>query len=92
MEPRGDGFGKGLLVGTLLGGLMGGLLGVIVANRLNGESRPQVGKAKDAEDNLRQNLEEKISQLNETIDQVRDQLAQASAAGVESTAAVSEPS
>ncbi len=80
MEPRGDGFGKGLVVGTILGGVIGGVLGVILANRLSGESRPSVSHAKGEEDSLRQNLEEKISQLNETIDQVRDQLAQASAA------------
>ncbi|MEN9214339.1 MAG: hypothetical protein Q6J18_02715 [Gloeomargarita sp. DG02_3_bins_56] len=75
MEPRGDGFGKGLVVGTLLGGVIGGVLGVIVANRLTGETRPKPVKSSGGMGNLRQNLEEKISQLNETIDQVRDQLA-----------------
>jgi len=91
MEPRGDGFSKGLVVGTLLGGVIGGVLGVIIANRMTGESRPKSVKSGVGTANLRQNLEEKISQLNETIEQVRDQLAQASEPEP-APASVAEPS
>lgn len=83
MESRGDGFGKGLLLGTLLGGVVGGIVGVILANRLSSPSPTKTVKAPPNGNNLRQNLEEKINQLNETIDQVRDQLAQARAAANE---------
>lgn len=77
-----DGFSGGFLLGTLVGGVVGGVIGAIAASRqkegnqgLNFNSE----NAKNAEDDesiesARRSLEDKISQLNFAIDDVRQQL------------------
>ncbi|HAO12994.1 MAG TPA: hypothetical protein DCQ51_17945 [Planktothrix sp. UBA8407] len=82
-----DGFGSGFFLGATLGGLVGGVLGVVVANRISSnqdrvepllEAQGKSGKAtKLTGDNMetaRLGLEDKISQLNQAIDDVRQQL------------------
>ncbi|WP_027255061.1 ssl2009 family thylakoid membrane protein [Planktothrix agardhii] len=81
-----DGFGSGFFFGATLGGLVGGVLGVVLANRINNQDRVdslleiqgKSGKAtKLTGDNMeiaRLGLEDKISQLNQAIDDVRQQL------------------
>lgn len=82
-----EGFTSGLLLGATLGGLVGGVLGVVLSSRLSGEnSRDSLQETKrnrhKSDDRLtpenvetaRLNLEDKISQLNQAIDDVRHQL------------------
>lgn len=85
-----DGFGSGFLLGAIVGGVVGGLLGAIVAGDRSGESTPsRLGKKSEgknlrtktrelkAEEGIevaRRSLEDKIAQLNATIDDVRQQL------------------
>ncbi len=81
-----DGFGSGFFLGATLGGLVGGVLGVVLANRISNQDRVdhelevqgKSGKAtKFTGDNMetaRLGLEDKISQLNQAIDDVRQQL------------------
>jgi gas vesicle protein len=81
-----DGFGSGFFLGATLGGLVGGVLGVVLANRISNQDRVdsllevqgKPGKAtKFTGDNMetaRLSLEDKISQLNQAIDDVRQQL------------------
>ncbi|BBD55418.1 hypothetical protein NIES204_27260 [Planktothrix agardhii NIES-204] len=81
-----DGFTSGFFLGATLGGLVGGVLGVVLANRINNQDRVdslleiqgKSGKAtKLTGDNMetaRLGLEDKISQLNQAIDDVRQQL------------------
>ena len=81
-----DGFTSGLVVGSVLGGLVGGVLGVVLASRLSKETAiPQSSglKASQSQRNplesetietARLSLEDKIAQLNQAIDDVRQQL------------------
>ncbi len=85
-----DGFGSGFLLGTIVGGVVGGLLGAIVAGDRSAESTTtRLGKKSEgkslrtktrelkAEEGIevaRRSLEDKIAQLNATIDDVRQQL------------------
>lgn len=81
-----DGFGSGFFLGATLGGFVGGVLGVVLASRItnseSGEPLPEIpgksGKsAKLTGDNIetaRLSLEDKIAQLNQAIDDVRQQL------------------
>ena len=81
-----DNFGSGFLLGTLFGGLVGGVVGAVVASRI---SRPveegddallppnETSKLSptDADIELaRRGLEDKIAQLNNAIDDVRQRL------------------
>jgi gas vesicle protein len=85
-----DNFFGGFLLGTLVGGIVGGVVGVVVASKLNSgdddsERFSKLGKGKDARQKIkpsteqsielaRQGLETKIAQLNDAIDDVRQQL------------------
>jgi len=75
-----DGFGSGFVIGTLVGGVVGGVIGAIAASRQKqansegtGESPSQLNSDESME-SARRSLEDKISQLNLAIDDVRDQL------------------
>ncbi|MEL7036328.1 MAG: hypothetical protein AAFO04_12000 [Cyanobacteria bacterium J06592_8] len=81
-----EGFTSGLIIGTTLGSLVGGVLGVVLASRLSNENsggqqlEGKTGNKKlsqpDAENMelARLSLEDKIAQLNQAIDDVRQQL------------------
>ena len=85
-----DNFAGGFLAGALVGGIMGGIVGVLVTSRLNRESNEsdsfklgqdehQPGQAiqgisEERMEVARRGLEDKIAQLNEAIDDVRQQL------------------
>jgi len=75
-----DGFGSGFLIGTLVGGVVGGVIGAIAASRqkeseqgLTTEHTSQV-EGDESMESARRSLEDKISQLNLAIDDVREQL------------------
>lgn len=87
-----DKFAAGFMAGAVFGGLLGGVVGVLAATRMKqGRSRSSLGldtaddlsaQAIDAatEESMeiaRQGLEIKIAQLNEAIDNVRQQLGEA---------------
>lgn len=90
MSQSNNNFATGFFLGSLVGGFVGGILGVTLANRrndnldsdefLNGNTQNQFKNSDldfraDAEIEVaRRSLENKIAQLNETIDDVRDQL------------------
>jgi gas vesicle protein len=81
-----EGFTSGLMIGATLGSLIGGVLGVVLTSRISGENlnnqlmEPKKAKNKsnqpDAENMeiARLSLEDKIAQLNQAIDDVRQQL------------------
>ncbi len=81
-----EGFTSGFLAGATIGGLLGGILGVVLANRLSEESseerqpeikgrrRRKVKQEAERIEMARMGLEEKISQLNQAIDDVRQQM------------------
>jgi len=85
-----DSFIGGFLLGTVVGGVVGGILGAVVSSRLaNDETSPEdFPKLKDrairkrpfsppTEQSIeaaRRGLEGKIAELNEAIDDVRQQL------------------
>ena len=81
-----DGFASGFLTGSLVGGFVGGVLGTLVASRrgseteeregnlLNSQSSQQKEGREESIEVARRSLEEKISQLNLAIDDVRQQL------------------
>lgn len=81
-----EGFTSGLMIGATLGSLVGGVLGVVLTSRMSGEnSANQLIDGKktknksnqpDAEsmEMARLSLEDKIAQLNQAIDDVRQQL------------------
>ena len=81
-----DGFGAGFLLGTLVGGVVGGVIGATVidrrANRTydeleGGEKRPLKSNRRRKIDRMemaRQSLDDKISDLNNTIDAVRSSI------------------
>lgn len=84
-----DNFVGGFLLGTLVGGALGGVVGALAASRMQGADRPKTSlpqtdsnlafgefEALDEEsmEAARLGLEAKIAQLNEAIDEVRQQL------------------
>lgn len=99
-----DNFAGGFLLGTILGGIVGGAIGAIVGAKLaednkapeNGtrpEPRPRkLKKRQFAEqagmETARRSLENKIAQLNEAIDDVRQQLSHVNGTAVEETESV----
>jgi hypothetical protein len=85
-----DNFLSGFLLGTAVGGVVGGIVGVLVTSRFaqnpseGDESASLEGKPDDARslnitndrsiEAARRGLEDKIAQLNEAIDDVRQRL------------------
>lgn len=83
-----DNFGSGFMAGALFGGLLGGVLGALAASRLkpsetdphrplHASERPLEafdGATEESMEIARRRLEDKIAQLNEAIDDVRQQL------------------
>jgi gas vesicle protein len=81
-----DGFGAGFWLGTLVGGVVGGVIGATVINqRANrtydelegGDKRPLKSSRRRKIDRMeiaRQSLDDKISDLNNTIDAVRSSI------------------
>jgi hypothetical protein len=84
-----DNFVGGFLLGTLVGGALGGVVGALAASRIQAGSKgktslPKVdrglafGEFDDTDEEsieaARLGLESKIAQLNEAIDDVRQQL------------------
>ncbi len=84
-----DGFGAGFWLGTLVGGVVGGVIGASVVNQRanrtydeleNGEKRPFKSSRRRQIDRMevaRQSLDDKISDLNNTIDAVRSSIGNA---------------
>lgn len=71
-----NGFGSGFVAGAFLGGIVGGVLGALAASRWQQKEQdegPLLGKERDIEQ-ARQNLEDKISQLNLAIEDVREHM------------------
>lgn len=86
MSQQGNFLG-GFLLGTVMGGAVGGVIGVLAASRLSqaepklegAEAKPVKKRQVKAapEQNMevaRRGLEDKIAQLNDAIDDVRQQL------------------
>lgn len=84
-----DNFVGGFLLGTVVGGLLGGVVGALAAGRIQsrGKAKPLLSKVdnnlafgefddatEESIEAARLGLEDKIAQLNETIDEVRQQL------------------
>jgi len=80
-----NGFAGGFLIGALLGGAIGGAIGaVVVSKSRNGSKRkPKLAGSDRRADSVaetidpelkRRELEAKIAHLNDTIDDVREQL------------------
>jgi gas vesicle protein len=80
-----DNFFGGFVLGTIVGGVVGGIAGVLVSSRLAQEEdglKKVEGKGKrglkpPTEQTIevaRRGLEDKIAQLNDAIDDVRQQL------------------
>ncbi len=83
-------FTSGFFVGALLGGLVGSVAGVLAANRISRTDSEDTASFNQLSDNIRQNLsdmssdermeiarrglEDKISELNAAIEEVRQQL------------------
>ncbi len=95
-----DNFLTGFLLGSLVGGLAGGVLGVVVSSKRSGtDSKKPFNKALETEprkrkltppteesiEAARQGLEEKIAQLNDAIDDVRQQLSSVNSNGAMDT-------
>jgi gas vesicle protein len=87
MSQQGNFLG-GFLLGTVVGGVVGGVIGTLAASRLSQaepklEGKPEAKTVKkrqlkaSPEQNMevaRRGLEDKIAQLNDAIDDVRQQL------------------
>jgi predicted nucleic acid-binding Zn-ribbon protein len=79
-----NGFFLGTFVGGVVGGVVGGILGAVVMSRRDAKlaeeeqiesSQTKAGANESLEmETARRSLEDKIAHLNETIDQVRNQL------------------
>jgi hypothetical protein len=81
-----DGFGTGFWLGTLVGGVVGGVIGASIVNQRtnriddeleSGEKRPFKSSRRRQMDRMemaRQSLDDKISDLNNTIDAVRSSI------------------
>ncbi|MGB3616357.1 MAG: hypothetical protein WBA10_21375 [Elainellaceae cyanobacterium] len=83
MGQQQDNFMGGFLIGTIVGGVLGGLTGVLASSRLsNGpsaehsdeRSRTVNSVGSRRMESTRRGLEDKIAQLNDAIDDVRQQL------------------
>jgi hypothetical protein len=84
-----DGFGAGFWLGTLVGGVVGGAIGASIVNQRanrtydeldSGEKRPFKSSRRRQIDRMevaRQSLDDKISDLNNTIDAVRSSIGNA---------------
>jgi hypothetical protein len=89
-----DNFFGGFVLGTIVGGVVGGIAGVLVSSRLAQEEdglKKIDGKAKKRNlkppteqtiEVARRGLEDKIAQLNDAIDDVRQQLGAVNGNGV----------
>jgi gas vesicle protein len=92
-----DSFLGGFLLGTVVGGAVGGILGAVVSSRLaNDENSAEFPQLKDKTTRKRQlkppteqsieaarrGLEDKIAELNEAIDDVRQQLSSTNGAPI----------
>lgn len=87
MSQQGNFLG-GFLLGTVVGGAVGGVIGALAASRLSPSDSAKLESGKDPksvrkralkapEQNMevaRRGLEDKIAQLNDAIDDVRQQL------------------
>lgn len=85
-----DNFVGGFLLGTIVGGVVGGIAGVLVSSRLPSDADTDDESREDGEGTparrsfqlptersievARRSLEDKIAQLNDAIDDVREQL------------------
>lgn len=80
-----EGFTSGFLAGAAIGGLVGAVLGVVLSRRTAETSSPELSELKPTKGKQRQieaeriesarlSLEDKIAQLNDAIDEVRQQL------------------
>ncbi|MCT7971966.1 hypothetical protein [Laspinema olomoucense] len=94
-----DNFAGGFLLGTILGGIVGGAIGAIVGAKLAEDNKPpengnrpeprprKLKKRQFAEqagmETARRSLENKIAQLNDAIDDVRQQLSHVNGAVVD---------
>ncbi len=87
MGQQQDNFMGGFLLGTIVGGVLGGLTGVLASSRIANRESVQGGRAGESDssrtikhtsgrsiESTRRSLEDKIAQLNEAIDDVRQQL------------------
>lgn len=98
MSQQGNFLG-GFLLGTVVGGAVGGVIGALAASRMSPsepsaklDSKPETKAAKKRPlkaaseptmDVARRGLEDKIAQLNDAIDDVRQQLGTVNANGKE---------
>ena len=96
-----DNFVGGFLLGTIIGGVVGGIAGVLVSSRLPNESTEiddEDGTENESSrrrtfqlptersiEVARRSLEDKIAQLNDAIDDVREQLSTVNTNGSSST-------
>ncbi|GAP93681.1 hypothetical protein [Leptolyngbya sp. NIES-2104] len=91
-----DNFSGGFVLGAIVGGIVGGIIGsVVTSQRLaeEVEEKPELQNAKpkkrvrgSSEQNIelaRRSLEDKIAQLNDAIDDVRQQLGSVNGRAVE---------
>jgi gas vesicle protein len=82
-----DGFTGGFIAGALFGGVVGGILGTLLASNrsqealppdenVSGKNKKRMLKAPTEQsiEAARRGLEDKIAQLNDAIDDVREQL------------------
>lgn len=82
-----DNFVPGFIAGAVVGGIVGGVVGVLVSSRLASVPPEEFSKLESPKgkrqlkapteqsiERARQGLEDKIAQLNEAIDEVRQQL------------------
>ncbi|WKT83763.1 MULTISPECIES: hypothetical protein [unclassified Thermosynechococcus] len=86
MNNRGNGFGWGFLAGALFGGIAGSLVTLLVKDRLSEAITSDSGRLKGdktaplngSDDNLmesmRLELEAKIAQINEAVDDLQNRL------------------
>ncbi len=85
-----DGFASGLIAGAAIGSLVGGLLGILIGAKISDDAdvaenlldsqdteRQKSTKETEAIEETRQSLEGKIAQLNQAIDEVRQQIGDA---------------
>ena len=83
-----NGFASGLMAGVAVGGLVGGLFGILIGARISDNTddvaenlldsqdteKEKSTKETEAIEETRQSLEGKIVQLNQAIDEVRQQI------------------
>ncbi|MEM1171780.1 MAG: hypothetical protein AAGJ08_22545 [Cyanobacteria bacterium P01_H01_bin.35] len=82
-----NGFASGLMAGIAVGGLVGGLFGILIGSRISDDNdvaenfldsqdteKEKSTKETEAIEETRQSLEGKIAQLDQAIDEVRQQI------------------